>query len=187
VADSRCIRPAAHLLDTAASFIVSVRRWDELGNVLQTIAANASMLEMRQRAMLSWLRKRKADLIREIRTTGQDMANSLRESIGDETASRRSWRPPTRCDLNPLSPSEIAKQHQMLADYWRKPQPFYERLGGMGIGIGPLNISRLFQGPNAKGEPGLCNISAAEDFREPCFSSDCELPLVSDVSCGTAR
>jgi len=182
----RCIRPAAHLLDTAASFIVSVRRWDELGDVLQAIAVNVSMLEMRQQAMLSWLRNLKSELIREIRTTSQDMANHLRHPIGDNTVASRSWRPPTRGDFTPLSPPVISKQQNLLADYWRKPQPAYERLGGMGIGFGQLDVPRLFQRPNAEGEPGLCDAPVSQSFRELCLSSCCELPLVRNVSFGTA-
>jgi len=181
----RCIRPAAHLIDTAASFLVSVRRWDDLSDVLQRIAANVSMLEMRQRAMLLWLRNRKADLAGEIRRTSQHMANSLREPSGDNTASRLSWRPPTRCSSTPLTPSQISKQHHFLTEYWRKPQPAYERMGGMGIGLGPMDIPRLFQGRNTEAEAGYCDVAETVGFREPCLSSSCGLPLVNNVSCGT--
>ena len=104
-----CVRPAMHLIDTAP-FVVVVRTWEELPDVLERVASNVSSLVERQAAMARWLAKRKADVRTELIDTSRAMSRL------------ESWRPRTSCRTVPLSPEEVRDQYIFLASFWRRPQ-----------------------------------------------------------------
>ena len=154
-------------------------------------ARNASAMFERQRSMEAWVARSRSKIRNQLLSTSRTMRNRL-------------WRPPTSCDLRPLRPQQVARQHAQLASYWRRPQPREPSLlRGEATSIFGSNVPTPFLGSG-----GLCHASsvaqldeAAEsattfsaiveaearslsNWKEACKSTGCAPPLIGAFDCG---
>jgi len=171
--ENGCVRPATHLLATAP-FVVSVRSWEELPDVLERVAANPMALVARQEMMATWLARRKADLRAGLISTSYAMSRPA------------SWRPRTACTIVPLSPHQVAEQRHSLASFWRESQRRGVNGPWMESGWGASSIAVPFRGEDGMCEKSAHGLSRPEDFTEKCKTTGCTPPLVAAFNCTTA-
>ena len=173
-----CVQPAAHLLATAP-FVVSVRSWEELPDVLERVASNMSAVMERQAAMRAWLAERKAEVRTELIETSRAMRTP------------RAWRPGTSCQITPLTPQQIAEQQRTLAKFWRRPQDG-STSGRWHEQWSAADAPRRFRGEGSwckrdgetHGQPnGEMQTKDPEDFSERCYAHGCMPPLIAAFEC----
>ncbi len=156
---AHCRNASAHLRETMP-FLLWVRRWADLPEVLAHELADLQRVRARQQAMLQWLRAYKARFRRELASTSQMMTDGV-------------WSVPSQCAASALDADALAEQHRSLASYWRQPQVAGDGVTMVGWAHDPEPLEFL-------GETGLCGSAG---FREQCVDKGCGMPLVAKFGC----